>query len=100
MSPLRTIFVVLALAGGFGVACYLIAWLLVPATGEHTNIGAKALGDRTGMTVAAGLASLLIAVFVLLSLVGAGWLGSLAWSFVISTIAIVLIVRNAPRTSR
>ncbi len=97
VTAVRTIFVVLALAGGFGVACYLIAWLLVPATGEHTNIGAKALGDRTGMTVAAGLASLLIAVFVLLSLVGAGWLGSLAWSFVISTIAIVLIVRNAPQ---
>ena len=33
---------------------------------------------------------------MLLSLVGAGWIGSLAWSFVISVIAMVLISRNAP----
>ena len=52
--------------------------------------------DRTGITLAAGLASLLIAVFVLMSLVGAGWIGSFAWSVVISVIAIVLISRNAP----
>jgi signal transduction histidine kinase len=96
VTVVRTVFVLLALAGGFGIACYVVAWLLVPATGEHTNIGSKALTDRSGMTLAAGLASLLIAVFVLLSLVGAGWIGSLAWSFVISAIAIVLIARNAP----
>src|ERR1700733_10673582 len=97
VTVVRTVFVLLALAGGFGIACYVVAWLLVPATGEHTNIGSKALTDRNGMTLAAGLASLLIAVFVLLSLVGAVWIGSLAWSFVISAIAVVLIARNAPQ---
>ena len=96
VTVVRTVFVLLALAGGFGIACYAVAWLLVPATGEDANIGSKALTDRNGMTLAAGLASLLIAVFVLLSLVGAGWIGSLAWSFVISASAIVLIARNAP----
>jgi signal transduction histidine kinase len=96
VTVVRTVFVCAALAGGFGVAAYMVAWLLVPAVGEPTNIGSKALADRSGITLAAGLASLLIAVFVLMSLVGAGWLGSLAWSVVISVIGIVLISRNAP----
>ena len=96
VTVVRTIFVFLAVAGGFGVACYLAAWLLVPATGETANIGSAALADRTGITLAAGLASLLIAVFVLISLVGAAWVGSFAWSVVISVVAIVLISRNAP----
>ena len=96
VTVVRTIFVFLAVAGGFGVARDLAAWLLVPATGDTANIGSAALADRTGITLAAGLASLLIAVFVLISLVGAGWVGSLAWSVVISVVAIVLISRNAP----
>jgi signal transduction histidine kinase/phage shock protein PspC (stress-responsive transcriptional regulator) len=96
VTVVRTVFVCLGLAGGSGIGCYLVAWLLIPAVGEPANIGSKALTDRTGITLAAGLASLLIAVFVLMSLVGAGWLGSIAWSVVISVIAIVLISRNAP----
>jgi signal transduction histidine kinase/phage shock protein PspC (stress-responsive transcriptional regulator) len=96
VTVVRTLFVVTAFAGGFGIACYLAAWLLVPATGESSSIGSKALGDRTGITLAAGLASLVTAVFVLMSLVGAGWIGSLAWSFVLSVIGVVLIARNAP----
>jgi signal transduction histidine kinase len=96
VTVVRTVFVFLALAGGFGIACYLVAWLLVPATGERSNIGSAALADKTGITLAAGLASLLVAVFVMMSLVGAYWIGSVAWSVVISVIAIVLISRNAP----
>jgi signal transduction histidine kinase/phage shock protein PspC (stress-responsive transcriptional regulator) len=96
VAVVRTVWVVAALAGGFGVACYVAAWLLVPATGEQSSIGSKALGDRTGITLAAGLASLVTAVFVLMSLVGAAWIGSIAWSIVISVIGIVLISRNAP----
>jgi len=90
------VFVIAALVGGFGVAAYFVAWLLVPATGETSSIGTRALGDRTGITLAAGLASLLIALFVLVSLAGAGWLGSVAWAFVISVVGAVLISRNAP----
>jgi signal transduction histidine kinase/phage shock protein PspC (stress-responsive transcriptional regulator) len=96
VTIVRTVFVALAFAGGFGIACYLAAWLLIPATGERTSIGSAALADRNGITLAAGLGSLVTALFVLLSLVGAGWIGSLAWSFVISVIAMVLISRNAP----
>jgi signal transduction histidine kinase/phage shock protein PspC (stress-responsive transcriptional regulator) len=96
VTLVRTVFVIAAFAGGFGIACYLAAWLLIPAAGEPSSIGTVALGDRTGITLAAGLASLVTAVFVLLSLVGAGWIGSLAWSFVLSVIGIVLIARNAP----
>ena len=96
VNVVRTVFVVAAFAGGFGVACYLAAWLLIPASGEVSSIGSRALSDRTGITLAAGVASLVTTVFVLMSLVGAGWIGSLAWSFVLSVIGVVLIARNAP----
>ena len=96
VNVVRTVFVVAAFAGGFGIACYLAAWLLIPASGEVSSIGSRALSDRTGITLAAGLASLVTTVFVLMSLVGAGWIGSLAWSFVLSVVGVVLIARNAP----
>src|SRR5438445_4183313 len=42
----RIAFVVAALASGFGVAAYVVAWLLVPAADERSNIASKALTDR------------------------------------------------------
>ncbi len=87
---------VAAVASGFGVAAYVLAWLLVPAAGQTNNIAAKALTDRRGITLAAGLGSLLVVVLLIASGLGAGWLGSLAWPLVLSAAGIVLIWRNAP----
>ncbi len=81
---------------GFGAAAYVLGWLLVPAAGENTNIAAKALTDRRGITLAAGVGSLLVVILLIASALGAGWLGSLAWPLVISAAGIVLIWRNAP----
>ncbi len=96
VGAVRFVFVVAALASGFGLAAYVLAWLLVPAAGATTNIAAKALTDRRGITLAAGLGSLLVVVLLIASALGAGWLGSLAWPLVISVAGIVLIWRNAP----
>ena len=87
---------VLATLLSVGAPLYVLAWLLVPMAGEDTNIASRALTDRRGVALAAGLASLLIIVLIIVSALGAGWLGNLGWPLVISVAGLVLIWRNAP----
>jgi len=96
VTVIRTVFVMASLLSLFGVAAYVVAWLLLPADGADGNIGSKALTDRRGIALAAGLGSLLCVLFFFASALGAGWVGSLAWPLVISVVAITLIWRNAP----
>jgi signal transduction histidine kinase len=96
VAVVRTVFVVATLGSGLGAAAYVLAWLLVPVTGENGNIAGKALTDRRGLALAAGLGSLIIAVLAMAWAVGASWLGSVAWSLVIIVAGLVLIWRNAP----
>ncbi len=96
VTVVRTVFILAALAGGFGVAAYVVAWLLVPAAGQQRNIASEAMTDRRGIGLTAVLGSLLVVVLLIASALGAGWLGSLAWPLVISVAGIVLIWRNAP----
>jgi signal transduction histidine kinase len=96
VTCVRTAFVVAALFSGFGIAAYVVAWLLVPAAGADKSIGSTALNDRRSIAVAAGLGSLLVVVLLIASAFGAVWLGQAAWPLVISAAGIVLIWRNAP----
>ena len=96
VTAIRVVFVLLALLGGFGVAAYVVAWLLLPAEGADGNIATKALNDRRGLALAAGLGSLLIIVLLIASTLGAAWVNSVAWSLVISVVGITLIWRNSP----
>ena len=93
---IRIAFVVAGLLGGFGLAAYVVAWLLLPAEGADSNIATKALNDRRGLALAAGLGSLLVIVFLIASALGATWLNSVAWSLVISVVGLTLIWRNSP----
>ncbi len=92
----RLALIIAALFSGFGVAAYVVAWLLVPATGEPATIASRALNDTQGVAVAAALATFLIAVIVVVSFAGAGWIGTLAWPLVITVVGLVLLWRNAP----
>ena len=96
VTVIRLLFVLATLLS-VGVPVYIVAWLLVPMAGEDGNIAAKALTDRRGLALAAGLGSLLVVVLVLASVVGAGWLGNLAWPLVIGVAGVALIWRNASR---
>jgi signal transduction histidine kinase len=75
---------------------YVAGWLLIPADGADSNIGSKALYDRRGLALAAGLGSLLIIVLLLASALGASWLTRFAWPLVISVVGGTLIWRNSP----
>ena len=92
----RAAFVISALLSGFGAAAYVVAWLLIPAEGAQDGpIAARALADRRGIALAAGLASLLVVVLLIGTALGAAWLGSLSWPAVITLAGLVLIWRNA-----
>ena len=95
-TVVRTGFVVATVFGLIGAAAYVMAWLLIPAAGADANIAAKALTDRRGIALVAGLASLLVVVLVIASALRASWVGSLAWPLVISVAGLTLIWRNAP----
>ena len=92
---IRLLFVLAALVS-VGAAAYVLAWLFIPMAGEDGSIAGKALTDRRGIALAAGLASLLTIVLVLASVLGAGWIGNLAWPLVIGVAGLALIWRNAP----
>jgi signal transduction histidine kinase len=96
VALVRTAFVVATLASGLGAAAYVMAWLLIPAEGGSSNIAGKALTDRGGMALAAGLGSLLVVLLLIASALRASWLESIAWSLVITVAGLVLIWRNAP----
>jgi signal transduction histidine kinase len=96
VTLVRLAFVVAALLGGFGVAAYVVGWLLLPAEGADGSIANRALTDRRGLALAAGLGSLLIIMLIIASALGARWLSSVAWALVISVVGITLIWRNTP----
>ena len=79
-----------------GMPLYVVMWLLLPMEGDDGSIAARALKDRRGIGQAIALATLLAAVFVVISLLGAGWANGYAWGIVISAAGLVLIWRNAP----
>jgi signal transduction histidine kinase len=93
---IRIAFVVAGLLGGFGLAAYVVCWLLLPAEGADSNIATKALNDRRGLALAAGLGSLLVIVFLIASALGATLLNSVGWSLVVSVVGLTLIWRNSP----
>ncbi len=95
VTIVRIAFVVTGL-GGFGLAAYVVGWLLLPAEGADASIASKALNDRRGLALAAGLGSLLVIMLLIASALGATWLNSVAWALVVSTAGITLIWRNAP----
>jgi signal transduction histidine kinase len=84
------------LTGGFFAFLYLVAWLIVPAAGAERNIASKAMTDRRGIALAAGLVSLLIIVLPLTSALHLGWPGNFAGAALVSAAGLVLIWRNAP----
>jgi len=83
------------ISGGAGAAAYVIAWLLIPEAGQDSAIVSKALADKRGIALAAGIGSLLIVLLIFVSAAGVSWVGGPAWALTITVVGMVLIVRNA-----
>ena len=82
-------------SGGAGLAAYVIAWLLIPEAGQDNAIISKALADKRGIALAAGIGSLLIVLLIFASAAGISWIGGIAWALTITVVGMVLVVRNA-----
>src|SRR5260370_25198539 len=82
--------------GGTFAVGYVLAWLLVPADGADSNVASRAMTDRRGIAVAAGIGSLTFTAWVIVSVLHAGWLSNLAWPLGLCVAGLVLIWRNAP----
>jgi signal transduction histidine kinase len=100
VTVVRIAFVLTTLVSGIGVAVYVLAWLLVPMTGEDSTIAGQVMADRRGIALAAGVASLLTGVLVIASVLGAGRFGIAAWPLVVAVAGLTLIWRNAPADER
>ncbi len=95
VTALRVCVVVAALlTTGFVAAFYVVTWLLLPMSGEDTNIASRALTDKRGIGLAAGLGSVLGVLLITATSLGAGWLNAPAWPIIISVCGLVLIARN------
>lgn len=91
----RTIFVLSSLAGGFGIAAYVVGWFFIPAAGETGSIASRSSGDKRGIALAAASASVLALLLLIASVLNIGWLGTLSWPPVLALALLVLIWRNS-----
>lgn len=110
VTLVRVALVVFGLASGFGVAAYVVAWLLLPADGGAETSGAetsgaetiasRALSDGRGLVLAVAFVPVLVVVLVVSSALGAGYLASLGWPALVSAAGLVLIWRNGEDDER
>ena len=97
VGMVRVVIVVAALAtSGFGAAAYVVGWLLIPAAGAESSIGTRALRDKRGLGLAAGLTSILVLGLIVASALNAPWVTSLAVPLIVCVVGLALIWRNAP----
>ncbi len=96
VTVVRVVLVVLTLVTyGACAVVYVACWLLIPAAGADTTIGSKALTDKRGIALAAGLASVLAIVMLMASALNATWLATPGYPLLICAAGLVLIWRNA-----
>jgi len=101
VTALRVVAVVAALlTSGYAAAIYVITWLLLPMTGETSNIASRALGDKRGIGLAAALGTVLAVLLITASSLGAAWLNAPAWPIIIIVCGLVLISRNGTADER
>ena len=99
-TVVRLGFVLGALMSGFGIPLYVLGWLLIPADGETSSIGARAVRDRRGFALALGVLSVLVVVLLLAAALGAVWVGSFATPVAVGAAGLVLVWRNASDDER
>jgi len=85
---------------GWAVPVYFIGWLLIPAKGAETSIGAKARHDLRGVTLAVAAASLLAVFLLLAGALNDGSIEVWGWPQVVSVACVTLIWRNAPESEQ
>ena len=100
VTVIRIVLVLSALVSGLGVACYVLAWLLLPAEGSSETIAARAVSDRQGITLALALVPVLVIVLLIATALHASFATSWGVPLLISAAGLVLVYRNAEDNER
>jgi signal transduction histidine kinase len=100
VTVVRIVLVLTGLLSGFGVIAYVFAWLVFPLDGSSETIGARALSDRQGITIAIALVPALVLVLLIGSELRANFVSSWGLPLLISAAGLVLIYRNAEEEER
>jgi signal transduction histidine kinase len=95
VTLVRLGFILLALGSGVGVLAYFVIWLVVPLAGESTSIFSRAVSDRGGIRLAVAFVPVLVLAQIVFSVAGLAFLGSFAWTVLLSAAIAVFIRRNA-----
>jgi signal transduction histidine kinase len=90
----RFAFVVLAFAGGIGVAVYALLWALVPAGAGAAPVRVR-LSGRGGVQVALGVAFLVLSFLLTLRGLGIWWSDAIVWPLVLVAGGGALLWREA-----
>jgi signal transduction histidine kinase len=99
-TKFRIVLVLLGLVSGLGIVAYVIAWLVLPAEGSTETIGARALSDRQGITIAIALVPALVLVLIVGSALHENFLSSWGLPLLLSAAGLVLVYRNAEDDER
>jgi len=91
----RVVILLMAFGGGTGVVGYTAAWLFLPADGDETSIGQRALRDRRAIAVALATGIALVAVLLAISAVGLSYAGSFMWPLAIGAGGLAIIWLDA-----
>jgi signal transduction histidine kinase len=94
----RIAFVALALAGGIGVAVYVLMWAFIPAEGD-TREGIRRLAGRSGIEVALGAGFLVLSLLLTLRALGLWWSDVVVWPLILVTGGAALLWRESSTRS-
>lgn len=87
-------FVLAGIFSGFGVALYLVAWMVIPAEGETSSMAGRVLHDWRGIALALSLVPVVVVSFVVGSALGDGWLAGVVTPLCVAAGGLVLVWRN------
>jgi phage shock protein PspC (stress-responsive transcriptional regulator) len=95
----RLAFVLLVFAGGFGIAAYLVAWLVMPAGDGSTPARASGGDDDRRWTV--GLLVVAVGVVALVGTIGLWWIDEFVfWPFILIAAGVALLLWRRDEQNR
>jgi signal transduction histidine kinase len=102
MDPtlVRLGFVLAAIFSGFGIAVYIVMWLILPADGDTESIASRAVHDWRGIVLALSLVPLVVLTVALGTALGIGWVSGLAVPVGIGAGGAILLWRNVGSEER
>ncbi len=93
-------FVLLTVSSGVMMLVYALAWLIVPAQGEASNIFSRALSDRRGIRLVVAMIPAMVVLQVVVSALHVGFVGFIGWPTFVAVGVGVLIWRNAAEAEK